>query len=74
MDPITCCLLGICCPPLMRRKKITAYIASFGVNEAASEKLADDLIAKVDALMATTFGSFLKQVALAAMKHEGEAE
>ena len=68
MDPITCCLLGICCPPLQRVQRITTYIASFGVADESAQKIAHDLIAKVDVLMGTPFGMFVKQVL--AHKHE----
>lgn len=72
MDPLLCCALGLCCPPLMRRRKITAYIASFGIAPDVSEKLADDLIAKVDGLLNTTFGGMVKQVVLASMTHSDD--
>jgi hypothetical protein len=72
MDPVLCCLLGLCCPPLMRRKKITNYIMSFGMAPDASEKLADDLIAKTDALMNTTIGGLFKQIILASMTHSDD--
>ena len=72
MDPFICCLLGICCPPLMRRRRVAAYITTFGIAQEASEKLADDLIAKADSFMGTTIGGMMKQVVLASMAHSDD--
>ena len=48
MDPITCCLAGLCCPPLERRQKVAAHYRSLGADEALSFVLADDAIKRFD--------------------------
>lgn len=61
-DPILCCLLGVCCPPLQRREKLVRHFEALGIDAAGSERAADDLIARFDVLLATGFGAMLKQV------------
>lgn len=63
MDPILCCLLGICCPPLERRDKMIAHFESLGLNETQAEAVANDVIARVDTFMQTELSTMLKQIA-----------
>lgn len=63
MDPVICCLLGICCPPAERRIKVAKHFAGHGVEERTALALADDLIARIDQ---SHLGSFLSAVVKAA--------
>ena len=62
MDPILCCVLGICCPPLQRRQTVVAHYVTMGLGVADAERCADDLIGRVDRCLATGLGAMLKQV------------
>lgn len=62
MDPILCCILGVCCPPLQRRQKLINHFLSLHIDAAGAERAADDLLARVDALLSTGLGAMLKQV------------
>lgn len=55
-------MLGICCPPLERRKKLIDHFVSLNLGAADAERVADDLLARVDALLSTGLGAMLKQV------------
>jgi hypothetical protein len=63
MDPLLCCLAGICCPPLVRRQKMIAHYQEMGFDLPQSEKLATDIILLVDALMAKSPAALLKAAA-----------
>ena len=45
MDPITCCLLGICCPPFSaeQRETFIKVLAAQTGDHAKAEKIADDV-------------------------------
>lgn len=59
MDPVICCLLGICCPPAERRQKVGRYVLRFVKDKAVAQAVADDLIARIDR---SHLGTFLKNV------------
>lgn len=67
MDPITCCLLGICCPPAQRRKTLAAHFESMGTAPELSQVLADDLVTRFDALLS---GNLVAAIAHAARQHK----
>lgn len=48
MDPITCCLLGICCPPLQQQEAIQKLFIKEGLDEAAAAKAAEVVMANFD--------------------------
>lgn len=68
MDPITCCLLQICCNLATRQKKVVAHFKEFGVTDEVAEQLANDAILRADTLLAMGFGEILKHAAEHAKK------
>lgn len=66
MDPVICCLLGICCPPATRREKVAEYLTQFGIEKSIALDAADDLIARIDQ---SHLGAFLKGVVAAVKEH-----
>lgn len=68
MDPITCCLLGICCPPARREQTIRAHFVALGLSEHDAKIVTADLITRADELMSMG----LSAVVDAARKHKPE--
>lgn len=66
MDPIICCLLGVCCPPVQRQERVQAYLIGHGIQADAADVAAKDLIDKFDA---SSLGKMLHDVAEHARKH-----
>jgi hypothetical protein len=53
MDPITCCLLGICCPPFSAKQRELFVKALAGkVGEHKASAIADDLFLEFAAITA----------------------
>lgn len=65
MDPITCCLLGICCPPESRQLEITAHFEAMGMSRDVAARAAADMIRRFDSV----FGGMVAQIASAAKSH-----
>lgn len=51
MDPIVCCLLGICCPPEAQRAALAAYFQKFAGLDAAQAQAASAALFDVADLM-----------------------
>ena len=66
MDPITCCLLQICCDANQRQEKISAHVEQLGASPEAAREIAKELIMRFDALLK---GPFLANLIDAARKH-----
>jgi len=64
MDQI-CCLLGLCCVPLVREESVTAMFTSWGAEQASAVIIARKLIAAIDA---SPLGHLMQAIA----KHAGE--
>ncbi len=68
MDEYICCLLGICCPQAERRERVVNQMALLGADAATAERIADDLIARIDDLL--TGGNIVAMIAKAAREHK----
>lgn len=58
-----CCLLGICCPPLVREKKAIEHFMAKGLDEASAVIAAHELLVAMDALLASNLGALLAEAA-----------
>lgn len=56
-----CCVLGICCPPEVRRQKFIAHYMDLGFDREQSELLSDDSIAQIDHLMSHGLGELMRE-------------
>ena len=71
MDPITCCLLGICCPPEKQQQAIADLFKKEGLDEHAAAKAAEVVMAHFDLAPAGSL-LLLKEGIKRAVKGGGE--